>query len=199
MIALKLTKSLPNIEADFIGVDYGAYVLASQNIHMIYALGDFDSVRVKQLEKIRAFAKEIKLYPSQKNESDGELAIAYAINKGYQRIVVLGGLGKRKDHEYVNIQLCAKYPNVVEMYDERNHLRVLTKGKYTIFKDYQYLSIFPLEKSCVTLTGVTYPLFCKEMDVSDIYGVSNQIQCDQCELEIHSGKFLLIESNDIKK
>ena len=44
IIVLGFVDCLPKIDCDVIGVDYGAHFLAKNNIPMVCAIGDFDSV-----------------------------------------------------------------------------------------------------------------------------------------------------------
>ena len=44
IIACKLTDEITPEDCDYIGVDKGALFLARQGIHMVCAIGEFDSV-----------------------------------------------------------------------------------------------------------------------------------------------------------
>src|SRR3712207_5158355 len=93
ILACKLTEALPNIEADYIGVDKGALFLAQQGIMMERAIGDFDSINEKDIEIIeKKCLKLIKLNPI-KDKSDSEEALELAKALRYEEIIILGGLG----------------------------------------------------------------------------------------------------------
>ena len=51
--------------------------------------------------------KLIKLDPV-KDISDSEAAVNLAKELGYEEIIILGGLGNRMDHSYVNLKLMQK-------------------------------------------------------------------------------------------
>ena len=63
-------------EIDYwIGADSGAIVLLEQGIPIHLALGDFDSVSELEYEQIKQHTVNIKEYPSEKDETDLELAL----------------------------------------------------------------------------------------------------------------------------
>ena len=193
IIVLGYVDVLPNIDCDVIGVDYGAHFLAKNNIPMVCAIGDFDSVDT--MEEIQKYAKEIVKLPQMKNETDCEVAIQWALDK-YDTMDIYGGLGGRMDHEYANLALLIhrKYP--VTYYNACNKMYRLTSGMHEIQKeDYIYISFFPLTSGVISLSGVVYPLENVKIDIQDIYLVSNEIVND-CMQVVLDGEVLVIQSND---
>lgn len=181
---------------DVIGVDHGAVIAMRQEIAMIAAIGDFDSISEEQHQALAKVCTMIEL-PAHKNESDSEVAIQYALEQGYDEIVLYGGMGGRKDHELANMYLLMHRNYPLILMDEQNRMRKLDVGVYQIPKSsYTYISFLPLAQSCITETGVAYPLRQREMDICDIYGISNEIVEAFATIEIHKGSFLMIEAND---
>lgn len=186
-------KNLPELKGDVIGIDKGALVCVENGISMIAAIGDFDSVSESEKTKIAQSCHLIQL-PTHKNETDSEAAVLYALEQGYDSIVLYGGLGGRIDHELVNLMmLIHRYPLI--LVNENNRIRKIKSGTYRIKKEYQYLSFIPLEKSCITLKNVAYPLDMREVAVDDIYLTSNEIK-GEAEIIVHEGSFLMIECDD---
>lgn len=193
IVCLGHLDQIPLIDADVIGVDKGAEILANHGVPMIYAIGDFDSA--SSLEKIQKYAKCVEKLPVQKNETDAEAAILWALDR-YDCLDVYGGLQGRLDHEYANLALLIhrKYP--LTLYDRQNKIYRLSTGTYTLSKEgYQYFSFFPLCDTKVTLTGVKYPLYEQRLSMTDIYTVSNEILLETMELTL-IGEVLVIQSND---
>lgn len=197
ILACKLTDILPNIEADYIGVDKGALFLASQGIMMERAIGDFDSISEKDIDIIeKKCLKLIKLNPI-KDKSDSEEAIDLAKNLGYEEIIILGGLGKRQDHNYVNLKLLYRENGRVSIMDTSNYLRVFKKGTYNIEKHgYRYVSFFSYKDSVISLQGMKYPLNSRVIKEDDLIGLSNEIVDEAGVLTVHQGLILCIQSND---
>lgn len=83
--------NLPDIE--WVGVDYGVIHLFNQKIIPSIAFGDFDSVTESQLRKIDQVTNEIKRFKPEKNETDLELALLWAIKQKPLKIRIFGATG----------------------------------------------------------------------------------------------------------
>lgn len=77
----------------------GAYAWAKERVRIDENLGDYDS-----LNEVPVPAPA-KVYPSEKDYTDGELALVRAIEAGYSEIEIYGGGGKREDHFIGNLHL----------------------------------------------------------------------------------------------
>ena len=182
---------------DYIGIDHGALVCMQQQIPLQAAIGDFDSIEHSEYLQLQKYTKVFKL-PSHKNETDSEEAIQYAIKQGYENIVLYGGLGGRIDHELANLYLMITRRYPITLMDEHNTIKVMEKGSYTIKREHKYLSFLALEKSCITETGVEYPLYEQNLTPSDIYAISNEIVNTYAQVTLHYGRLLFIQSDDAK-
>lgn len=178
----------------YVGVDKGALVCLNQGITMDMAIGDFDSVSSSEKEEIKLNAKEFVQLPVIKNLSDSEAAIVAWVDK-VDSIILLGGLGLRQDHQYVNMQLMKQYPKV-ELIDKNNHLMIVSSTLVILKDDYEYLSLFALEDSVVSIEGVKYPLLKRQLKPNDLFALSNEFIQNQAELTIIQGKLLVIRSKD---
>ena len=69
-------------------------------------LGDGDSLSSDS--GCGVIAKEIMNFPVRKDNTDTDLAIEVALKRGYKDIVILGGLGGRRDHEFSHFCLLKK-------------------------------------------------------------------------------------------
>ncbi len=77
----------------------GAYKWAKGRVRIDETLGDFDSLNETPCPP------PSKVYPSEKDYTDGELALLRAIKAGYSEIEIYGGGGKREDHFIGNLHL----------------------------------------------------------------------------------------------
>lgn len=77
----------------------GAYEWAKNKIRIDETLGDFDS-----LDETPTPAPSV-IYPSEKDMTDGEIALLRAIASGYSEIIIYGGGGRREDHFLGNLHL----------------------------------------------------------------------------------------------
>lgn len=178
----------------YVGVDKGALVCLEQGVVMDMAIGDFDSVTAKEKESIKLNAKEFIELPVIKDQSDSEAAIAYWVEK-VDEIALLGALGSRQDHQYVNMQLMKRYPKI-QLSNKNNHLMIVSSSQYILREDYTYLSLFALEDSVISLGGVKYPLQHTLLYVDDLYALSNEFIQPEATLTVTQGKLLIIRSKD---
>ncbi len=185
-----------DLDGPFIGVDRGAYVLAAEGRHMVAAVGDFDSVDVAELGTIKEYCAEFILLPREKDETDSESAINYALNT-YEHIILYGATNGRCDHFLANIMLLDRYKGRVELLDEHNRIRYLTPGTYHVAKNhYSYLSFITLDNCELTLEGVKYPIDSRPIKRGDIYTVSNEIVDEEACVIVHNGSVIMLECED---
>jgi thiamine pyrophosphokinase len=105
------TELLPNLkkylgeDEVWVGVDRGVYSLINMNITPKIAFGDFDSVSNEEYKVIEKHVKDMKRYKPEKNETDMELALNWAIKQNPDLIRIFGASGGRLDHFLANVQL----------------------------------------------------------------------------------------------
>lgn len=185
----------PRLDADYIGVDHGAFTCLEHGIPMIAAVGDFDSVSEQERKQI-AEATTLLQLPSHKDETDSEVAITYAMEQGYDDIILYGALGGRLDHELANLHLMLYRNLPLTLMNEHNTVKIITPGTYHVKKIFRYLSFLALEDSCISERGVAYPLDHKFLTVQDIYSISNEILGDEAVITLHSGRMMMMQCDD---
>ena len=167
--------SLYNKEVDefIIGVDIGAYKLASLNMSIDLSIGDFDSVNSDQFKMIQKQSKNIQNFEEKKNHTDTYLALQYALAMEYSEIVIYGGTGGRFDHEFANMNLLklgkiSIVSNDILMY-------MLDPGEYSVENKFKYISLFAIEDvKKLTLKGFKYELDNIELTTEDPLCISNE-------------------------
>jgi len=194
---------LSEIKGNIIGVDKGAWALVNRKIPFRVAIGDFDSVTYQQKKAIEDKVDTFMPLPAQKDVTDCEAAVMYAVSQGYKKIVLYGVTGGRFDHQYAIIALMLKYVKQgiwIQAKDEKNKFKVMAPGMLRISRGRRkYLSFFALEKKVVglTLKGVKYPLKNYKLLAEDNLCVSNEFKDDKCaEIFLRKGYLLVIQSSD---
>lgn len=182
-------------EYDYIGIDHGAQCCMEQGVSMVCAVGDFDSVSADEKRQIEELVYVLPL-PEQKNETDTEVAVSYALQQGYEEVVLYGGLGGRLDHELANLYLLMNRDLPLILMNEQNRIRILHPGTYHVKKEYPYLSFLALEDSCISEEGVAYPLTKRNITKQDIYPISNEIIEEEALITLHKGRVFMIEASD---
>ncbi|OGG01609.1 thiamine diphosphokinase [Candidatus Gottesmanbacteria bacterium RBG_16_52_11] len=187
---------------DFIiGVDGAAAWLLDRKITPSVAIGDFDSVSGDGMKRITAAVGSVLRYPQEKDYTDLELAVRYAVAADPAEIIIWGGFGTRADHTLsavTTLEIPLRRGIPASMRDDRNIL-MLADGYLTIADDpvYRYLSVIPYTRRIsVTLSGVKYPVRRRTMMRGLSVGVSNEITARQARITVHSGKAVIIRSRD---
>lgn len=88
-----------------IAVDGGLLLAEQLGLFPDVLLGDFDSIPRDRLDYYREKGAKIIPYPVEKDETDAELALNYCLNKGYDNLLLVGGIGGRLDQQLANIFL----------------------------------------------------------------------------------------------
>lgn len=178
-----------DLDADYIGVDAGFQKIEAEKLPLKTAIGDFDSM------DDGAIPAGATVLPVAKDETDSEMAMKTAVEMGYRQIILWGGLSGRLDHTLANLRLIAwQYPQVI-LQDRDHKAFVLCKGIHTIPATYTHLSLFALEPSVISESGVGFPLDQAHVNQKQIYTVSNFFTDEQAVIEIHQGRVLCILSN----
>jgi len=184
-----------------IGVDRGAFVLLQKGIVPDAAIGDFDSVTKEEMKEIQTNIDVVEQYSTDKDQTDLELAVTYALKQNPEEIALFGVTGGRLDQSLSAIHLLQKIHKQhcrVVMKDEQNNM-VLVSGKYRIPKtnQFSYMSVLPFtEEIVVSITGCQYGLHKFTMRKGTTRGVSNEIISDSAEITVHKGSAYCISSRD---
>lgn len=198
ILAAGLSVHIPVYEhTDVIGIDRGALTAVRQGIPLRCAIGDFDSVSEAEKAEIAAVCT-LQTLPRHKNETDSEAAIRYAVDQGYEEIVLYGGLGGRMDHALANFYLLMHRDFPLVLQDEHHRIMKCKTGTYTVKKQFTYLSILALEPTIISESGVAYPLSKRCITPADIYPISNEIINTEALVTVHEGSILLFQCEDIK-
>ncbi len=186
-----------------IGVDGGLSILRALNIVPSQLVGDFDSVNGLD-DYLELWPDAVcDRFPSEKDETDAELAIDQMLKKNVDEVVIIGGFGGRLDHLMGNIFLLDRIKHTkAYMIDDLNCLEMI-EGPHerTVERDSffgRYISLVPLDAHIegVCLKGFKYPLDDAKIAFSETIGISNELSEEKGYISIRSGKALLIQSKD---
>jgi thiamine pyrophosphokinase len=88
-----------------IAADGGAVIALRLGLEPQMIIGDLDSLPADVRSRLEERGCEFLEHPARKDETDTELAIRYALDRGAQEIVLLGAIGGRLDHTLANVLL----------------------------------------------------------------------------------------------
>jgi thiamine pyrophosphokinase len=176
-----------------IGVDAGAETLLESGVKVDLAIGDFDSLKNKDLlKKINHLE-----YPKEKDYSDTEIAVTHAISLGYDEIILTNMLGGRTDHLLFNISILYrifKEGKSTKILENKEEIYIFDKSIEVQTDINDIVSIFPLLGKVVfeESKGLYYPLKEKSVELGETLTLSNTAVSNSVYVELKEGVAILI-------
>ncbi|MFD3445457.1 thiamine diphosphokinase [Microbacteriaceae bacterium 4G12] len=184
-------------------VDRGAYHLLQAGIVPEVAFGDYDSVTAEELKWMQGQTNELHMMPREKDETDLEIAINWAIQQKPQLIRIFGATGGRLDHALANVQMLTKgLHSGIHMIvvDNKNEIYLRLPGSYCINKHakFPYISFLPLTDTVtgITLQGFKYKLTDRTIQWGSTLCISNELSMEKGTFSFTSGILMVIRSTD---
>jgi thiamine pyrophosphokinase len=162
-------------------------------------IGDLDSLP-REAEAWREMnGGNMILYPHDKNETDLELALLYAVHHFDEDIQIFGALGGRLDQTLANIMLLA-HPALagrrVELVTEDQRAWLVTEQAEVQGRIGDLISLVPINGDVLVAetTGLRWPLSNEVLSVGPARGVSNEMIEPLATITIDTGILLLIHT-----
>lgn len=162
-------------------------------------IGDLDSVSPSDLPPLQSAGITIVQHPTRKDETDLELALAYAATHGAHEVLVLGALGDRWDQTLANALLLASptlaavttwlVDGMQQMTLARPNAPLSLRGRPG-----DTVSLLPLAgDACgVTTSGLEYPLQAETLRFAATRGVSNTLSGTTAMVQLTAGLLLVV-------
>jgi thiamine pyrophosphokinase len=194
--------------AEVIAADGGFARAQAIGFRPALLVGDLDSLAPWLVGEAEAAGVDVLRAPVAKDESDAELALLAAVERGATRITVLGAFGgTRLDHGLANIWLLA-HPALrsvsTVLVDERTRVSLISApgpdgGPVTRILAGPVgatVSLLPLggDVTGVTTDGLQYPLQREPLLVGPARGLSNVRERADARLTVEHGRLLVVES-----
>jgi len=162
-------------------------------------IGDFDSFKGNPDTDLGNIP--VRKHNVMKDDTDTMLAIKYAIQHGYDHIIICCALGGRMDHTMANIQslsYIAKRKLSCELISKNEYMTVLYDGCSSSFdrEENACLSALSLSDTCVgvTIKGALYELTNGTLDNTFPLGYGNSWAEDTITISLEKGLLLVIIS-----
>ena len=193
----KLKKFLHETDL-LICADGAAEHVYKQDIIPHVIIGDLDSIP----NNIKKFyeSKDVlfQTFSQEKDFTDTELAITYALDHGSEELLICGLLGDRVDHILSNVfylsKIAQKVPcTIIEgcsnLYFSYNNISI--EGKIG-----DEISLIPFQDDCkgITTEGLYYPLKNEVLKYGSTRGISNFFINPSCTISFKSGNLLIIHN-----
>lgn len=177
-----------------VGADRGYLVLKANQIKPDVVIGDFDSYS-GEVE-----CENIIRFPVKKDYTDSELAIKYALEKGYKKIKIFGAIGGTLDHTIANLSLLSKYSSEgveIAFYDGENVAFATTNS--AVYFDEGAKGRISVFSACdkafgVFEKGLLYELDNATLQSNEPLGVSNEFVGKPSQILVQNGTLILYTS-----
>ncbi len=177
--------------AFIIAADAGIKKLKEAGASPDLIIGDFDSLGE------RPEGENVKIFPIEKDDTDTLLCLKEAISRGFDTVIISGGMGGELDHTVANLQSLLYA-------DEEGIKAFLTDGKTTATVVSDRISFgenmsgrcsvfaFGGDASGVNISGLKYEACDITLSPSFPLGVSNSFVGKKAEISVKSGRLLVI-------
>jgi thiamine pyrophosphokinase len=187
----------------FIAADGGLRHMRKLGLIPNLVIGDLDSITENDLEWILKNQIETRKFPQEKDQTDLELALQAAVERGGDPIIVVGALGGRIDLTLTNIYLLLmpELQGVDIRFDDgheevfliQNHAEVRGKKGDTV-------SLLPLLSPVtgINTEGLRYALCDEILFPERSRGVSNEMVSYKVKISLRSGLLLCVHTRKLK-
>ena len=184
-----------------IAADAGYLTAKKMGITPDILLGDFDTLGVENIPE----GIECLRVPAEKNDTDTQLAVQVAAERGVWEIVIIGGMSGRIDHTLSTLAILEdlwerKAGRIyATLTDGKNRVRFIrSSGTILPRSQYRYFSLVAADELVkgITLDGCKYPLKNGRISRRHQWAVSNEITGNCALIEIKRGGVWIIESMD---
>ncbi|HZL08232.1 MAG TPA: thiamine diphosphokinase [Candidatus Dormibacteraeota bacterium] len=190
---LTLVKQYINKSTLLIGCDGGTRHILELGLQPDVVIGDLDSFRPEEISSDHQ-PKYITC-PTDKDFTDSEFAIRYAIENGYQEVILAGALGDRLDHLLGNIFLLDKFADskikIIEGHQEAYIVRAQAEISGHKGDTISFIPILGNPKVSST-GGLKYDLNKYQLSLKGNTGISNVLTRQSTTITVTKGTILVI-------
>lgn len=169
-------------------------------------IGDLDSLPGELIAEFKRRNIRLLEVPRDKDKTDLELAIQFAVNHGVAEVLLLGLYGERLDQTLANLLLLTR--------DEWKHLRLMVSTGVDMAyllrsgdsldlegKPGDIVSLIPLSVLVkgVSTRGMRWPLSEAELNYGTTLSISNEIVTPEAGVKIQNGKLLVIHRKAVSR
>ena len=182
---------------DMILASDGGYITSKKmNLEVDVLIGDFDSITSEDLEEAKTRGIKIIPFPIEKDRTDGELAVDYAISLGSNDITILGSFKEELDHALGNLFLLFKIDKfgIKSKLYQKYDIEIINKEKEYLGKVGQELSLIPISETVegLNIVGSRYNLVNAKVHMGQTLTLRNMIVKKRAKVYFNKGKVLSI-------
>ena len=178
--------------------DSGYNNALSMGVNVDVLVGDFDS-----LKDIPNGNFELVRVPAEKDQTDTQLAVDIAVERGADEVIIICSTSGRADHALSAMAILEKLWDrriPATIVNGQNRIRFMRdSGTILVRSGYKYFSVITLDRIAkkVSIEGGKYPLLKKDISRGEQFAVSNEIVKNAALITVKKGSVYIIESRDI--
>ena len=198
---------LPNLDAARTLLRDDDYIIAADGgTRHALALGLVPSVVIGDLDSLGAVnlpaSVDVIQYPADKDETDLELALLHARERGFDEILLIGALGGRLDQTLGNLSLLSDpiWDGVdVRMDDGVEQVFFARKQAQIQGRIGEIVSLIPWrgDVKVANTKGLRWSLQNETLYAHQTRGISNELTAENAHVEIDDGLLLIIHTRDL--
>jgi thiamine pyrophosphokinase len=170
-------------------------------LHIDRVIGDLDSLLPEDQRDLESSGTPVDRYPTEKDQTDLELCIEYALSLQSHEIIVFGALGGRTDHALTNLHLLEKSADsgsrITLIHGDEAIYLVSDRLVFETARIGDGVSLIPLTESVLVSTeGLHYGLQDERLLRASSRGVSNWIEKTPARIDVRDGRVLVIHKQD---
>jgi len=181
--------------------DGGTHHALALGVRPHAVVGDLDSLDDEDRETLAVSGCELLAHPARKDETDMELALVYAVERGATEVVILGALGGRLDQSLANVLLLA-HPALAgveaRIVAGSDTVLVVRGGEERVLRGAvgDTVSLLPLggDVTGIITTGLEYPLRDGILRFALARGISNVMTAAEARVRVGNGILLVIHT-----
>jgi thiamine pyrophosphokinase len=186
-----------------VAADSGVVHATALKLQVDVVVGDMDSIGAEELVRLRANGTRLVEHPSNKDQTDAELALIHAVAHGSRNLVVIGSGGGRLDHQlalYALLFLDELHGLSVEARIGTARIYPLRGGERRVIDcaPGRIVGLIPFGGDAVGITtsGLLWPLHDETLKLTASRGVSNRSTTDSISVGLGDGRLLITVDSD---
>lgn len=182
-----------------IAADGGLRHMRALGLQPHRVIGDLDSLTPEEAAALQESGVQIERHPAEKDETDLELAIQYAVRQGFKRIRVVAALGGRLDQTLANLALL-EMPGLegvdIRLDDGREEILIIRDHAVVEGQPGDTVSLLAMNECTkgIVTSGLKYTLNHETLCPNRTRGISNEMTDERAEIRLLTGRLLCMHT-----
>jgi thiamine pyrophosphokinase len=180
-----------------IAADAGYYHIRQIGLVPTIVIGDLDSILAEDQDLLLAEKIPTIKHPVNKDETDLDLCLRYALEMDVEEIIVTGAFGGRVDQTLGNMMILDDPKFIgrkVKLEDGITEAFFIDQGREIVGKPGDTISLIPwgVPVTGITTIGLQYPLNVETLFPNQSRGISNRMITNLCTIEFDQGTLFCV-------